>query len=276
MKTYKNIAFSLLLLLLSACTGNTPEKNSTSVPHMQTDKSSLFGQPVVEPRVAYASFNAFWPYYSEYIALNLGFKPLDTAGRVISKGQFLEQLKTGSYGPLLVYGDGKQPHYRLYPLPVGTDQTIVSYMKQFGEEFFHFSRLENNPLPDFDFTTLTGQHYTAANTRGKIILIKCWFISCKPCREEMPELNRLVDLYKERKDVIFLSLAIDGKKELQEFLKTTPFYYATVAYKGEYMSRKLFVTEYPTHFIVNRAGNVVHALKSVSEVKEALEKELAK
>lgn len=277
-----NIKIILAVLIAGICgaCSRNPAKTraeSTSAPQVAvTEKSDNTGKPVVDPEKVYASFNAFWAYYSEYITLNLDFQPTDAAGKIISKEKFLEQLKTGQYGPLLVYGNGELPCYRLYPLPENTDRSIVLYMKQFGDEFLQFHTLENKPLPDFDFITISGQHYTAANTKGKIILIKCWFTTCTPCIKEMPALNELVDSYKASEDVLFLSLAINDKRNLQEFLKKTPFHYETVADKGDYMAEKLHVKGYPTHFIVNREGNVVHALTSVTEVKQALEKELAK
>lgn len=279
MKRHIAIYLGLLAGLLSACFRTPPETGQSTTAQEQkpvTEKSANFGKPLVEAAKAYASFSAFWPYYSEYIHMNLDFYALDTAGKEIPRGQFLEQIKTGKYGPLIVYGDGTQPYYRLYQLPKDADQTIVAYMRQFGDEFLQLYSLENKPLPDFNFTDINGNNYTAANTKGKIILIKCWFIGCTACVKEMPALNELVNNYKDRKDILYLSLAIDGKNELQNFLKKTQFDYATIGNKGDYMSRKLHVVGYPTHFIVNREGNVVHALKDVYEVKQALEKELAK
>jgi len=280
MKANTKIILAILAAGIWGACGRNPAKtlaeSTYALPAAATEKSANTGKPVVAPEKVYASFNAFWAYYSEYITLNLDFQPTDAAGKIISKEKFLKQLKTGQYGPLLIYGNGEQPCYRLYPLPENTDPSIVSYMKQFGDEFLQFHYLENKPLPDFDFITIGGQHYTAANTKGKIILIKCWFTTCTPCIQEMPALNQLADSYKAREDVLFLSLAINDKRNLQEFLKKTPFHYETVADKGDYMEEKLHVRGYPTHFIMNREGNVVHALTSVTEVKQALEKELAK
>jgi thiol-disulfide isomerase/thioredoxin len=45
--------------------------------------------------------------------------------------------------------------------------------------------------------------------KGKIVVIKCWYIHCAACIKEFPEVNNLVRKYKDRKDIIFISLAED-------------------------------------------------------------------
>jgi len=57
-----------------------------------------------------------------------------------------------------------------------------------------------------------------------------WFIACKPCIAEIPELNEIHDKYKNNKDVVFASITFDKKDKVEKFLKNTPIKYAVDFY----------------------------------------------
>jgi len=56
---------------------------------------------------------------------------------------------------------------------------------------------------------------------GKIVYIESWASWCGPCKEEIPHLRKLVDYYKDNKNIVFISLAVwnDGQAALRERLK---------------------------------------------------------
>ena len=53
---------------------------------------------------------------------------------------------------------------------------------------------------------------------GKIVVLNFWATWCEPCREEMPELSKLNDAYK-NKNVIVLGVAIDDVGAVANFVK---------------------------------------------------------
>jgi hypothetical protein len=71
---------------------------------------------------------------------------------------------------------------------------------------------------------------------------------------------------------------VDGSigAPLESFLQKIRFDYQTVARQGPYMSDKLKVTAYPTHFLINKVGEVVKVANSVDEIKMFLERILVK
>ncbi|HEX3102777.1 MAG TPA: TlpA disulfide reductase family protein [Pyrinomonadaceae bacterium] len=82
--------------------------------------------------------------------------------------------------------------------------------------------------PDFAAAGMDGRTIDTTALRGKVVVINLWFINCPNCLEEMAELNKLVDQYKDDKNVVFLGLAASQKPALQQFLKTHPFKYQVV------------------------------------------------
>jgi len=107
-------------------------------------------------------------------------------------------------------------------------------------------------------TTLGGREVKLAELKGRVVVLNFWFVGCAPCRAEIPDLNRLVDEYQGR-DVVFLAVARDKAGMVREFLKEIPFKYGIVA-EGVPTAEAFGVELYPTHILIDKAGNVAHVL----------------
>ncbi len=221
-------------------------------------------------------FNGFWNYYTSNIKLYENFVAHDVNGKVMDKEAFLKQMKTEHYLPMLLASAEPDPHYQLFRIPQGADPNIGTYMRQFAADELKYGQMKGKPIPAFSFKDVDGKLYTSANTKGKIVLFKCWFIGCVACVQEMPALNELVQQYKDRNDILFVSLAIDAKPELQAFLAKTKFDYATVPNQEHYMAEKLLVNAYPTHFLIDKKGLLVNVVSEEDAIASLLEREVAK
>ncbi len=100
---------------------------------------------------------------------------------------------------------------------------------------------------------INGNKYDLRTISDKIYVINFWFINCAPCRDEMPELNKIVKQYKDNKEIVFLAIALDERSELKNFLKTTAFDYNIIG-GGRPLAQKYGVKFYPTHVIVGKDG----------------------
>ena len=113
--------------------------------------------------------------------------------------------------------------------------------------------------------------------KEKITVINFWFIECKPCKMEIPDLNKLVEKYKGY-DVEFLAIALNKPDQLKDFLKTTDFNYQVLSI-AEQQTIELGIQGYPTHFILNRQGQVVYKATglepgSIDKLGKAIEEQL--
>lgn len=113
--------------------------------------------------------------------------------------------------------------------------------------------------------------------KEKITVINFWFIECKPCKMEIPDLNKLVEKYKDY-DVEFLAIALNKPDQLKDFLKKTDFNY-TILSIAEQQTIELGIQGYPTHFILNRQGQVVYKATglepgSIDKLDKAIEEQL--
>ena len=110
-------------------------------------------------------------------------------------------------------------------------------------EKFRFEKMKYIDGMKHDFKTDT----------GKVVVFNFWFINCPPCKQEIPELNELVEKYKQNKDVVFIAIALDDNYALRDFLRAMPFNYNIIG-DGRYYAQKYGVKSYPTHVIVGKDG----------------------
>ena len=275
----KKLQYFLAIMFFGAyfvsCTQQVQQEKALVQEAPKIDESKI-GKPIVEEKDIMVDFSSFWSYYKGNIKLFEDFISQDTSGAVIKKEEFLKQIILGTYYPLMVQSKDSLINYRLRKIPVNAPEYTGVYLKQDGRAALAHYLMEGKPIPAFSFSDVDGKLYTSSNTKGKIILFKCWFIRCGACILEMPQLNRMVEKYKDRDDVLFISLAIDPKRPLQDFLKTTQFDYVTVPNQEKYMSEQLKVPAYPYHFIINKQGLLVKAVGEAGEVEILLERELKK
>ena len=110
-------------------------------------------------------------------------------------------------------------------------------------------------IKNFTTSDIEGTNIDLKNLEGKIVLLNFWFVNCAPCRIEMPDLNDLVDNFKTNKEIVFISIALDDKKSLGNFLKTSPFEYKIINDGGN-IAAQYGVGSYPTHVVLNKEGKV--------------------
>jgi hypothetical protein len=211
----KNPAPAIFILLLACIACNSKPTEEVKIVKADTVVSDsgerpiiryavdsiLIVDPIVSPNAILSNFNSFWTYYTQEVKLYEDFRPYDSNGKQISKGEFLTQMTTGLYFPLLLSGQEETFVYKLEKIPKKADPFISTYMKLFSNEELIFYRMQGKPMPDFRFEDIDGNVFTPKNTLGKIVLLKCWFIGCVACVNEMPFLNKMVKAHEERTDI---------------------------------------------------------------------------
>jgi hypothetical protein len=172
-------------------------------------------QGISKPMVMPASVikdNLSLAYYKrDYLRLAEDFNAYDVKLHLITKHQFLKALTTGGYFPLRLTSTNKIGSYQLYKYPKSVSKDIKSSVIQFATTYLQHYEMEGKLFPNFHFVDINGKKYDRDNTRGKILVLKSWFIACQACNEEMPALNKLADKYKNNKDMLFVSIAFDSK-----------------------------------------------------------------
>ena len=248
-----------------------PEKKEVKKPlkKEKTKKETKNATKSINLKNIQENYENWKAYHKENIDLMSTFIPIDNNGGVMDKGIFLISLRTGAYIPVKSKNDQNKTQYTLTNIKNVSDKKIKKSIVSKATIAYQYFKMEGKKLPRYDFIDLKGKTHNKADTKGKLLVLKCWFITCKICVEEFPELNTLVEKYKDD-NIEFVSLAFDEKDKLINFLKTKEFKYATLPNQKKYMSKRLKVKQYHTHLIIDSNGTIIKMVNNVKTLTSEL------
>lgn len=229
--------------------------------------------PEVDPIQIQKTYTEWSAYQSKNIMLSRDFIALDSNSKEISKESFLNQLANENFIPIRLKSEDAKYYYQLFEIQPNSDTSIKATINQIGFDAHKNFEMEGTQFPKFSFKDLNGNLVSNESMKGKIIVIKCWYIHCTPCIKEFPQVNKLADEYKDRKDILFISFAEDAPEKLKPFLAKRPLRYSVVPNMKVYMNEALQLNSFPTHFILNKEGIIAKVLPNFESLEVALEKE---
>ena len=230
------------------------------------------GKPDINPIEVQKSYLDWRNYQKENIMLSRDFVALDSNSKEITKETFLKVLSEGNYIPIRLESEKTVFQYQLFKIEPTSDTSIKASIAETAFNETQNYKREGEPFPEFAFKDLNGKLITNENLKGKIVVIKRWYIHCTACIKEFPEVNQLVDSYQDREDIVFISLAEDSPAQLKPFLIKKPLSYSVVPNMKTYMNLTLQLNAFPTHFIINKEGFIVKVLSDSKSVEVALAK----
>jgi thiol-disulfide isomerase/thioredoxin len=120
-------------------------------------------------------------------------------------------------------------------------------------------RLVRNPdlAPDFKLPGLDGKPLTLADARGKVILLNFWATWCGPCRAEIPDLIELQTKYKDRLQIIGLTVDDDDAALIKKVVQETGINYPVAMASPEIRFKYGGIAALPTSFVLDSEGRVV-------------------
>lgn len=253
----------LSLVILFSCNDGKEQSKTAIASTKKTEKKFVDYQ---------TNFKAWWIYHHKNIAFDLDFIPIDQNGDEIQKKEFFSLIKLGLYLIEKKPSVNEVNRYQLVKTDHNIDKSIKTALKFMGLDLLNNLKQEGQPFPQFSFTDINGKEYSNKSIKGKTVLVKCWLIGCAVCVKEFPELNTLVEVYKGREDLIFLSLAKDDDSELIKFLQKKPFSYIVVGNQDDFISKDLSVREFPIHFVINKDGIIERVFQSAQGIENFLDK----
>jgi len=128
-------------------------------------------------------------------------------------------------------------------------------------------QIDGSILNELSFEDINGNKHTLESLKGKIIVMNFWFIQCKPCVKEFPDLNALKMKFKD-KSVEFFAVTWNDKNSLIKFLETTKLDF-TVVPDGKLID-KFKIPYYPYNIIIDKKGKVeyVNDVLSLNLIKK--------
>lgn len=114
---------------------------------------------------------------------------------------------------------------------------------------------KNTALPDFELTDLDGRKWSRADLKGKVAFINLWATWCGPCRVELPFVQKLREQFKDRKDVVVLTLNTDEEiGKVEPFMKENKFNFPVLL--GQAYADSQGVNSIPRNWVVSLDGKI--------------------
>ena len=115
-------------------------------------------------------------------------------------------------------------------------------------------------LGQFKIKTSDSTTFSNADLSGKITFVNFWFASCPPCMAEMEGLSKLYDTLKNNTNFAMVSFTFEPRVIIKWAKKKYQAKYNMFHISKEDCSTLHFRSGYPTSFIVDKNGVIIHAL----------------
>jgi thiol-disulfide isomerase/thioredoxin len=136
------------------------------------------------------------------------------------------------------------------PLPLTSKQPETRVIRSLVE-------LEQpTAAPPFDLADIQGKRLESGVLQGKVGLINFWATWCPPCVEEIPSLNRLQQIFKDR-DLRIISIDFrETPEEMAGFLQQIPVDFPVLMDLDGKTSLNWQVFSFPSSFLIDQQGQI--------------------
>ncbi len=155
----------------------------------------------------FPSFKAYWQMHKtdDYLRYSINVFDNDTLkGRYLTDN-IIQRKVSGSYFDKLMAEYGE----------VLVTEAQKLELKAYQSEIMKFA--EGTDALDFAYPDVEGKMHALSDYRGKVVLVDVWATWCAPCKAEIPHLELLVSNYKDRDDIVFISVSINRQKDREKW-----------------------------------------------------------
>ena len=117
-------------------------------------------------------------------------------------------------------------------------------------------QLLGKAAPDFRLKRLRGSELSLAEFKGKVVLLDFWATWCAPCRQEMPDFEKL---HRELsgKDVVILAIDVnEGEDIVAEYIDKEKYTFPVLFSEGSDVLERYSVNAYPTLVAIDKSGRI--------------------
>ena len=193
--------------------------------------------------------------------------------QLISAADFMGFMMGGEYVPEPYIDVNKAVKAIVMRKATTEEKKRMQMMQQ--EMSLEKNTLLGMPASEFIAKDIKGKKVQLSALNGKIVVLNFWFIECKPCVMEIPDLNELYSSYR-KEDVVFIALATNEKKQLKSFLKKTAFNYRIIP-DSQATAALYNIKGFPTSVIIDQQGIIQYVSMGIGpNNKERLAEEINK
>jgi peroxiredoxin len=127
----------------------------------------------------------------------------------------------------------------------------------------------SGPAPDFTLKSNQGKNLKLSEHRGDVVLLNFWASWCGPCRQEMPELEKLQARYQDYGFTILGVNVEEDSSKADKVLRKTPVSFPILYDTSNKVSKAFDVRAMPSTVMIDRDGNMRYLHKGYVPGDEA-------
>lgn len=200
--------------------------------------------------------------YSDWFIDDETRLPIGFESKSIRKTVIIESLKVKSQVKFDINAAGSKDEKKVLGNEAKTDG-----LPKVGSRF-----------PQFSLNDVDGEVKSLDSFDSEVFIIDFWGTWCGPCLIAMPDLQALHQKYKDRKVQVIGISVHDAPGKAEKFVASNSYTYEFLV-QGEELAKTLKLDTYPSIFVVDKTGKILHAEKgrrenAPKEIEAIIEKAL--
>ena len=133
---------------------------------------------------------------------------------------------------------------------------------------------------DFNLTNLEGKNVKLSDYRGKVVVLDFWATWCGPCRASFPNMQELVNEYK-NKDVAFFFIdtwqegtASEINKEVSKFIADSKYTFNVLFDYNREIATKYKIEAIPAKIVIDKNGDLLSTGSSEDNLKALIDEQI--
>jgi peroxiredoxin len=120
------------------------------------------------------------------------------------------------------------------------------------------ARLADGPAPEFQVRNVQNQATLAKTAlKGRPVVIDFWETWCEPCRQAIPEVQKLHDDYA-KYGLVVVGISDESTDLIAKFARDRRLTYTMTTDPGKVAAKQFGVDGYPTMILIDPQGNIVY------------------
>jgi thiol-disulfide isomerase/thioredoxin len=200
---------------------------------------------------------AYWKFNKEKSGVNLPTAPFSDNISFISNDAVKVSYIATKMKYITTYEDfvkQVQPHKALFVSKVYK----AAYEKKY-EDLYLFAI--GTTGYNFELKDVDDKTYTLAGFKGKIVVIDMWAMWCAPCLAEKPLMEKIAEELKDRNDIVFVGVSVDGlnrRAVWKSFVKRNGFTTIELLSNATESIQKYYkIDGIPRFLIFDREGKII-------------------
>lgn len=156
---------------------------------------------------------------------------------------------------------------KMYVAEKKSEEGFDTYVSNLEKEMYlkmieHIKKsMINEPGPQYTLKDLQGNSVSAKDLQGKVVIIDFWATWCGPCKASFPAMQKIVDKYKDNKNVSFVFINTwergDNKvKQAADFISSNKYTFNVLMDNESTVVEQFKVDGIPAKFVLDKAGKI--------------------